>query len=106
MAETQNPPRDSALYQGLREAMEIVKQSPRGNEDEVPTSFADRLIKLRHRLGLSQAQFADRYGLPIGTVRNWEQGRRSKVDASGSLLLSLIERDPDGMAVKIRDLAY
>lgn len=105
MPETHNPPPDTALYQGLCEAKEIVKQPPKGNEDEVHTSFADRLANLRHRLGLSQAQFADRYGLPIGTVRNWEQGRRANVDASGSLLLSLIERDPDGMAVKIKELA-
>ena len=32
---------------------------------------------IRHKTGLSQAAFAHRIGIPVGTIRNWEQGRQS-----------------------------
>ena len=30
--------------------------------------------ELRDRTGLSQSQFANYFGIPVGTLRNWEQG--------------------------------
>lgn len=50
--------------------------------------------KLRARLGISQEDFAGRYGLDVATVRNWEQGR-TKPDRPAARLLQLIDRDPD-----------
>ena len=35
------------------------------------------VLRLRRRLGLGQIAFANRYQVPLGTLRNWEQGRRS-----------------------------
>lgn len=52
---------------------------------------------LRQRLGMTQAQFAEAFGLPIGTLRDWEQ-HRSKPDAPALALLRAIEREPDTMA--------
>jgi DNA-binding transcriptional regulator YiaG len=49
---------------------------------------------LRTRLGISQEDFAGRYGLDVATVRNWEQGR-TKPEGPAATLLRLIERDPD-----------
>ena len=49
---------------------------------------------IRARTGLSQAAFAARIGVSVGTLRNWEQGRR-KPDGPAKVLLSLLERDPD-----------
>lgn len=51
---------------------------------------------LRARLGVSQEDFAGRYGLDVATVRNWEQGR-TRPDGPAMALLQLIERDPDGV---------
>ena len=48
----------------------------------------------RSRLGMTQRQFARTYRLPIGTVRDWEQGR-SRPDAPAQALLRVIEREPD-----------
>lgn len=50
--------------------------------------------KLRARLGISQEDFAGRYGLDVATVRNWEQGRTAP-DGPAARLLQLIDRDPD-----------
>ncbi len=49
---------------------------------------------LRSRLGISQEDFAGRYGLDVATVRNWEQGR-TKPEGPAAALLQLIDRDPD-----------
>lgn len=32
---------------------------------------------LRLKVGMSQHKFADHFGIPIGTVKAWEQGRRN-----------------------------
>lgn len=49
---------------------------------------------LRARLGISQEDFAGRFGLDVATVRNWEQGR-TKPDGPAVALLHCIARDPD-----------
>ncbi|MBI2570277.1 MAG: helix-turn-helix domain-containing protein [Candidatus Schekmanbacteria bacterium] len=51
---------------------------------------------LRQRLGMTQSEFAEAFLLPIGTLRDWEQGR-SAPDAPARALLRAIERDPDTM---------
>jgi putative transcriptional regulator len=55
------------------------------------------LIMLRRRLGLSQAAFAKRYGIPIGTLRDWEQGRTRPDEAAGTYI-RVIEAMPDRVA--------
>ncbi|MEA2994431.1 MAG: putative transcriptional regulator [Alphaproteobacteria bacterium] len=49
---------------------------------------------VRARTKLTQAEFALRIGVPIETVRNWEQGKRSPRGPARALL-KLIERAPD-----------
>jgi putative transcriptional regulator len=59
-----------------------------------PVSIAKRA---RLVSGLSQAEFAKVYGLPIGTIRDWEQGR-SVPDAAGIAYLTAIAHDPEAVA--------
>ena len=49
--------------------------------------------RLRERLGLTQAEFAKRFGLSRRTVEQWEQGR-TVPDRPARILLAVIERDP------------
>lgn len=49
--------------------------------------------KVRLRAGLSQADFARKFGFSIATLRNWEQGRREP-EASAKVLLAVIDRHP------------
>jgi putative transcriptional regulator len=51
------------------------------------------VTKLRERLGLSQEDFADAFGVSVGTVRGWEQGRREP-DGPARVLLTVIDREP------------
>ena len=50
---------------------------------------------LRERMGLSQEAFAARFGFSVGTVRNWERGRRP--EGPVQVLLQVIDREPDAV---------
>lgn len=47
----------------------------------------------RTKMGLSQVQFATKFGFPPATLRNWEQGR-SHPDAPTRVLLAVIASIP------------
>jgi len=55
-----------------------------------------RARTLRRALGLTQEEFAARYHIPIGTLRDWEQGR-TEPDQPARAYLHVIARDPDGV---------
>lgn len=59
------------------------------------------VMRLRRRLGLVQVVFARRYGIPLTTLRNWEQGR-AEPDRSAKVLLAAIAADPEGVAQAAR----
>jgi putative transcriptional regulator len=63
-----------------------------------------RVKVLRQRLGMTQAEFAEAFHLPITTLRDWEQ-RRSTPDAPARALLLAIERDPEVMRRLLADRA-
>jgi len=52
---------------------------------------------LRKRLKLTQEEFAARFHLPLGTVRDWEQGAH-RPDRAAQVLLTVIARDPEAVA--------
>jgi len=52
---------------------------------------------LRKKLNLTQEQFAARFHLPLGTVRDWEQGAH-RPDKAAQVLLTVIAKDPDAVA--------
>jgi putative transcriptional regulator len=49
---------------------------------------------VRGQTGLTQAAFAARIGVPVETVRNWEQGKRSPRGPARALL-KVIEQAPE-----------
>lgn len=50
--------------------------------------------RVRRRVGLSQMAFAKRIGVPVDTVRNWEQGKRLPRGPARALL-RIIDRAPE-----------
>jgi putative transcriptional regulator len=52
-----------------------------------------RVKTLRRALGLTQEEFATRYHIPLGTLRDWEQGR-SEPDQPARAYLRAIAGDP------------
>jgi putative transcriptional regulator len=55
-----------------------------------------RTRTLRRALGLTQEQFATRFRIPLGTLRDWEQGR-SEPDKPARAYLTVIARDPEAV---------
>jgi putative transcriptional regulator len=51
---------------------------------------------IRQNMNLTQEEFAERFGLPLGTVRDWEQGAH-RPDRAAQVLLTVIARDPDAV---------
>jgi putative transcriptional regulator len=56
---------------------------------------------LRTRLGLSQPQFARRFGFSVSAIRQYEYGRRSP-KGTATTLLRVIQADPEAVARALR----
>jgi len=56
-----------------------------------------RTKTLGRALSLTQEEFAARYHIPLGTLRDWEQGRCAP-DSHPALTSTVIAHDPDGVA--------
>jgi putative transcriptional regulator len=67
-------------------------------EDFKRMSRTPQVRVIRRALGLSQEDFAARYHIPLGTLRDWEQGR-VEPDQAARAYLKVIAREPD----KVRD---
>ena len=52
--------------------------------------------EVRRQMGLSQNEFATKFGFPPATLRNWEQGR-VRPDASTRVLLAVIAKHPESV---------
>ena len=74
--------------EGCRPSRHLPRKPP-------PRAINARAIRLRTPgdIGLTQQSFADAIGVPVKTLRNWEQQRRQPTGPA-RVLLSLIERDP------------
>lgn len=51
---------------------------------------------VRNRYGLSQAKFAALIGISVGTLRNWEQGRRAP-EGPARVLLRVAAKHPEAV---------
>lgn len=82
------------LLESVQEGMEILRG------EQAPSrvfTFDDLNVKeLRERHGLSQPRFAEVLGISVGTLRNWEQGRRQP-EGSARVLLKVVERHPEAV---------
>ena len=57
--------------------------------------------RLRWSMRLSQAEFASQFGIPLGTLRDWEQ-RKSEPDAAARMLLRVIKIAPQTVAKAVK----
>ncbi len=71
------------------------RRSPKVSD---PVPFSQQVRALRNRLDLTQEQFSEKYRIPLGNLRNWEQDRNKKPDSASQLLISLIDEFPDDVA--------
>ena len=77
-----------------RLASRLANLAPPSAKPARPKTDADYARAIRAATKLTQAEFAGRIGVPIETVRNWEQGKRSPRGPARALL-KVIEQAPD-----------
>jgi putative transcriptional regulator len=51
---------------------------------------------IRKKLDLSQSEFASRFGIAPGTLRDWEQGRK-RPEGPARVLLMVIDKEPEAV---------
>lgn len=82
------------LLESVREAGAIRRGQ---TEPSRRFTFKSADIKaIRGRLHLTQPEFAAMIGISVGTLRNWEQGRRMP-DGPAMALLQVAFRDPEAV---------
>ncbi len=90
-------PKHSKLGREIIRGLKLVEKQVRGEANlpvrylEVP-DFVD-VKRIRERSGLTQAEFARRYGISARSLQEWEQGRRQPEGAVRAYLL-VIDRNP------------
>jgi putative transcriptional regulator len=77
-------------------AMSDPDAQPLGPDDFKRMKRTPRVKIIRRALGLTQEQFAARFHIPLGTLRDWEQGV-AQPDQSARAYLTVIARDPDAV---------
>jgi len=72
-------------------------------DEELAESFRPgHLVRLRQRLGLSQATFAERFHINLRTLQDWEQARRAPEEIARAYL-KVIGHSPDVVAAALQD---
>lgn len=80
-----------SIKQGLSEAIQHAKGKRVAAQIYEPKEVD--VAALRQRIGMTQEQFASRFGFSVATLRHWERGDRNPAGPS-LVLLNVIERDP------------
>ncbi len=100
---TKSPSVGERIIEGLEEAIGW------SNGEEIPVRVTHVQVpdvdvsKVRRRMGLSQTQFALKFGFPPATLRNWEQGR-VRPDTPTRVLLAVIAKHPESVEDVLKDV--
>jgi putative transcriptional regulator len=91
------------LFEELSEGFQALKDSRHGKmtlkthkleKMATPELKTGELVKLREKLNVSQAVFAQYLRINKRTLENWEQGR-VKPNAQAAVLIKMVEKYPD-----------
>src|ERR1700719_1465665 len=91
---TPSPPRPMTAREIDRAARADRDTQPLTETDLKRMKRTPQAKIIRRALELTQEEFAARYHIPLGTLRDWEQGRAIP-DQPTQAYLTLIARDPE-----------
>lgn len=85
----------SPIAQGIIDGLAEVLEDVRKPESALKKTVVYRVNPkdVRERLHMSQSKFSEAFGIPVSTLRNWEQGTR-KIDSSSMAYLRTIMLHP------------
>jgi putative transcriptional regulator len=88
----------ASIARGLNEAVSHAKGQKVAVKVYKPESVD--VSALRKQMGMTQEQFAARFGFSVATLRHWERGDRSPQGAS-LVLLNVIKRAPEAVTAAL-----
>lgn len=95
---------DKELFAELVESVTQMDEIARGERQPSREFHVDavKVREIRRATGLSQADFARKIDVAVGTLRNWEQGRRDP-EGPARALLRAIHNDPVNVLAALSD---
>ncbi|MGZ5683568.1 MAG: helix-turn-helix domain-containing protein [Usitatibacter sp.] len=84
--------KDDVRARNLANALALIEGHANGIYVREPILPID-VAAIRRRTGMTQEQFAARFGFSVATLRHWERGNRRPREAA-LVLLSVIARSP------------
>jgi putative transcriptional regulator len=86
---------DRMTYEDIHKAAQADPDAQPLTDAQLARMRRPTMVKrLRIELGLSQTEFSERFQIPVGTLRDWEQ-RRSEPDQAAQAYLKIIAADAD-----------
>ena len=89
---------------GLNDAIAIAKGKADPKSYRVHVASDVDVMRIRKDKGLTRQAFAKRFGLQLGTVRDWEQHKR-RPDGAARVLLTVIDKEPEAVARALKAAA-
>jgi putative transcriptional regulator len=92
------PPLRAMTETEIEQAASADPDNPPLTEEQLQTmKRRPRAFIIRRALDLTQEEFANRFGIPLGTLRDWEQCR-TEPDATAKAYLKVIALEPETVA--------
>ena len=85
-------------------ALADVDAQPMTDAEFAAAPRVPRARTVRRALGLTQEEFARRFHIPLGTLRDWEQGR-AEPDQAARAYLKVIAGDAEGVRRALEAMA-
>lgn len=95
---------DNELFKELLQSVNQMDEIRRGERAPSRETYvaSDQVKRIRALTKLSQAKFARVIDVDLGTLQNWEQGRRNPTGPARALLRA-IEKDPEHVLAALVD---
>jgi putative transcriptional regulator len=90
-----------SMIRGLEQALAIANGTAKKGTYVVHIPAEIDVKAIRGRLGMTQQEFAVRFGFSVNTVRHWEQGRRVPEGPTRAYLM-VIDREPEAVQKALR----
>lgn len=87
-------PDAETIRESLTRSLQEAKAGQFGRVTKIEVS---PIAETRHKVGLSQSQFAKAIGISVNTLKSWEQGQR-KPSGAAEALLKILGKHPDLVA--------
>src|SRR6266702_2342136 len=90
-----------SIRRGLEEAVAYARGEAKEGDYKVHVPALIDVRAIRTKLGMTQQEFAGRFGFSVNTLRHWEQGKRQPEGPTRAYLL-VIERAPKAVQEALR----